>query len=63
MLSDKELFKCDHCNHPVTFVFGILRTRNGLKIPDDMPIATCSNCGEMYIDTDEAVKIEKFNAK
>lgn len=57
-VTTKELFKCDHCNHSVTFVFGIRRTHDGLKIPDDMPVATCSNCGEMYVDADE---VEEFN--
>lgn len=48
------LFKCDVCQHAVTLRTGVDRTTwDNLLIPSDMPIATCSFCGEQYLTSTE----------
>ena len=55
------LFLCEQCGGIVRFATGTNRTRNNLVIPDDFELATCENCLETYITTDEGKQLEKFN--
>jgi hypothetical protein len=55
-------FDCDICgeSNTVITIVGINRTGIGYKIPDDLPIPTCTKCGEIYISLESAIKIDEY---
>ena len=56
-----ETFNCDWCGGIVRFVTGFNRIRNNLAVPDDFELATCENCLETYVTSEEIKQLEAFN--
>jgi uncharacterized protein with PIN domain len=62
------LFHCDandDCNGEVSMESGPERDyeiREGVyfQIPENFPTATCSECGEVYLDNEELEQLEKL---
>jgi transcriptional regulator with XRE-family HTH domain len=59
----EPLFDCDLCGGPVELVAVPGRTREFrtgvvLEVPATFPIATCRDCGETYLTTEEAERLE-----
>jgi transcriptional regulator with XRE-family HTH domain len=61
----KVLFDCDRCEGDVVLTTGPGRAtefRMGivLEIPEAFPTATCSRCGEIYLNSSEAGQLDKL---
>lgn len=57
------LFECDRCDGPVMLKTGPGRRREfrqgiTLQVPEDFPIATCAGCGETYLTTSQAQRLD-----
>jgi ribosomal protein S27AE len=62
-MSTFKSFTCGECGHSVRLATGPGRTSEyapgfHVSIPDDFPIPTCPNCGEVYILPDFADRLE-----
>lgn len=59
----EQLFDCDRCGGRVELVAvpgrrREFRTGMMLDVPESFPIATCRQCGETYLTTEEAERLE-----